>query len=208
MSPTFFCCVVIAAATLSLRNLLPPLPSVLQDPRWGRLQETPGECPVLSAAYAALFVGGFQNTTDPTATGAPSSGTAGASSYVQASSCCKHFAAYSEENWHGLDRFHFDAEVTPQEWADTYLPAFQACIVHGHASGLMCSYNAVNGVPACANPHLLTVRQLHTHTHTHTHTPRPRHGCAHTPSLPSRPHASRALSQATAAPVSSSPTRR
>ena len=129
--------------------------NIVKDPRWGRLQETPGECPVLTAAYAALFVGAFQNTSAP-ATPGSASGAPGSGSYVQASSCCKHFAAYSEENWGGVDRYHFDAQVTAQEWEDTYLPAFQACIVHGRASGLMCSYNAVNGVPACANPRLLT----------------------------------------------------
>ena len=41
----------------------------------------------------------------------------------------------------------------------TYLPAFKACTAE--AQSVMCSYNAVNGVPACANKHLLqqTLRQ-------------------------------------------------
>lgn len=25
--------------------------------------------------------------------------------YIKASSCCKHYAAYSLENWHGIDRY-------------------------------------------------------------------------------------------------------
>ena len=113
--------------------------NIVKDPRWGRLQETPGECPVLAAAYAAHFVGAFQNTSAPS-TPTSTSNAPGSGSYVRASSCCKHFAAYSEENWGGLDRFHFDANVSAHEWEDTYLPAFQACIVHGRASGLMCRW--------------------------------------------------------------------
>ena len=33
---------------------------------------------------------------------------------------------------------------------------FQACVEKGKVSGLMCSYNSVNGVPSCANDWLLT----------------------------------------------------
>jgi xylan 1,4-beta-xylosidase len=44
---------------------------------------------------------------------------------------------------------------------DTYLPAFESCVRRGRASGIMCSYNAVNGVPSCADKMLLekTARQ-------------------------------------------------
>ena len=38
---------------------------------------------------------------------------------------------------------------------DTYLPAFEACVTEGHAQSVMCSYNAVNGVPTCASRDLL-----------------------------------------------------
>lgn len=37
---------------------------------------------------------------------------------------------------------------------DTYLPAFEACVREGVGS-IMCSYNAINGTPACANEWLL-----------------------------------------------------
>ena len=33
----------------------------------------------------------------------------------------------------------------------TYFPAFKACVEEGNAGSIMCSYNAVNGVPSCAN---------------------------------------------------------
>jgi beta-glucosidase-like glycosyl hydrolase len=101
--------------------------------RWGRLQETPGECPTLSSTYAALFVSHFQRT------GLAASSGNNSDKYVRASSCCKHLAAYSEENWGGVDRYHFDSIVSKQEWTDTYEPTFQACVVEANASGLMCS---------------------------------------------------------------------
>ena len=40
----------------------------------------------------------------------------------------------------------------------TYEPAFHACIHEGGARSVMCSYNAVNGVPSCGNAGLLTGR--------------------------------------------------
>jgi len=35
--------------------------------------------------------------------------------------------------------------------ADYYLPSFKGCVQEGHSKGIMCSYNAVNEVPTCAN---------------------------------------------------------
>ncbi|CAH2073220.1 unnamed protein product [Thlaspi arvense] len=52
-------------------------------------------------------------------------------------------------------RYDFNAVVTEQDMEDTYQPPFQSCIRDGKASCLMCSYNAVNGIPACAREDLL-----------------------------------------------------
>ena len=41
--------------------------------------------------------------------------------------------------------------VDEQDLTDTYLPPFQSGVQRGNASGLMCSYNSVNGVPSCGN---------------------------------------------------------
>ena len=46
-------------------------------------------------------------------------------------------------------------QVTEQDMEDTYQPPFESCIKEGHASCLMCAYNQVNGVPACARGDLL-----------------------------------------------------
>ena len=40
----------------------------------------------------------------------------------------------------------------------TYEPAFHACIREGGARSVLCSYNAINGVPSCGNAALLTGR--------------------------------------------------
>lgn len=59
------------------------------------------------------------------------------------------------EQWNGTDRHHFNAIISQQDLVDSYLPSFQACVEEGSVSGVMCSYNAVNGVPSCANTWLL-----------------------------------------------------
>eukprot|EP01052_Picozoa_sp_SAG31_P034754 SAG31_NODE_4103_length_3579_cov_2.836494_2_plen_121_part_00 len=42
------------------------------------------------------------------------------------------------------DRVHFNAIVTDQELAETYLPAFtKGCVAGGRSRSIMCSYNAV-----------------------------------------------------------------
>eukprot|EP01121_Diplochlamys_sp_Union-15-3_P018262 TRINITY_DN661_c0_g1_i1.p1 TRINITY_DN661_c0_g1~~TRINITY_DN661_c0_g1_i1.p1 ORF type:complete len:885 (-),score=214.53 TRINITY_DN661_c0_g1_i1:67-2721(-) len=119
--------------------------NIIRDPRWGRGQETPGEDPFLTSSYVVNFVTGLQNDPmDP--------------NHLKVSSCCKHYAAYDLENWHGMDRYHFNAICTEQDLADTYFPAFHSCVQQGKASGVMCSYNAVNGVPSCASQDLLNNR--------------------------------------------------
>ena len=52
-------------------------------------------------------------------------------------------------------RHDYDAKITQQDLVDSYLLPFQACVEKGKVSGLMCSYNAINGKPSCANDWLL-----------------------------------------------------
>jgi xylan 1,4-beta-xylosidase len=78
--------------------------NIFRDPRWGRGQETPGEDPFTNSEYAAQFVYNFQYE-----------GHHGGTKYLRASACCKHFAAYSLEDWHGMDRYHFNAVVDQQD---------------------------------------------------------------------------------------------
>ena len=69
--------------------------------------------------------------------------------HLQASACCKHFAANSVEKSTEAGATHsrhdFDADVTMQDLVDSFLPGFQSCVEKGRVSGLMCAYNAING---------------------------------------------------------------
>ncbi|KAL2317715.1 hypothetical protein Fmac_031591 [Flemingia macrophylla] len=121
--------------------------NVFRDPRWGRGQETPGEDPFVNGKYSVAFVRGVQGDSFK-------GGKLG--ERLQASACCKHFTAYDLDHWKGIDRFVFDARVTSQDLADTFQPPFESCIEKGRASGIMCAYNRVNGVPNCADYNLLT----------------------------------------------------
>ena len=64
----------------------------------------------------------------------------------------KHYAVHSGPE---SLRHEFNVDVTPHDLEDTYLPAFRATITEAHADSAMCAYNAIDGVPACANTMLL-----------------------------------------------------
>ncbi|KAK9844957.1 hypothetical protein WJX74_009041 [Apatococcus lobatus] len=121
-------------------NVFSPNINIFRDPRWGRGSETYGEDPYLTSQLGVEYVKGLQGND---------------STYLKISATCKHFAAYSLEQEDGITRKAFDAQVSDKDLQETYLPAFEACVREGQAASVMCSYNAVNGVPACANPDLL-----------------------------------------------------
>jgi beta-glucosidase len=72
--------------------------------------------------------------------------------YLRVVSTPKHFAVHD-----GPDtlRHQFNVDPSPHDLEDTYLPAFRAAITEAHAQSVMCAYNAIDGVPACANTMLL-----------------------------------------------------
>jgi beta-glucosidase len=114
-----------------------PNVNIFRDPRWGRGQETYGEDPFLSGRMAVAFVTGLQGD-DPR--------------YYRAISTPKHFAVHSGPE---PTRHFADVDVSKHDQEDTYLPAFRAAVVEGHAGSVMCAYNAINGQPACASEFLL-----------------------------------------------------
>ncbi|XP_031280596.1 probable beta-D-xylosidase 6 [Pistacia vera] len=138
-----------------------PTVNLFRDPRWGRGQESPGEDPMLVSAYAIEYVKSFQS--------GKWDGEGGDDGFVfgekralkgegdetdddeglMLSACCKHLIAYDLEKWKNFSRYSFNAVVTEQDMQDSYEPPFRACVEQGKASCLMCSYNQVNGVPAC-----------------------------------------------------------
>jgi beta-D-xylosidase 4 len=75
---------------------------------------------------------------------------------------CKHYAAYDLERWNGVVRYAFDAIVSMQDLVEYYLPPFKQCARDSNVGSIMCSYNSVNGTPACANDYLMqTVLREH-----------------------------------------------
>lgn len=111
--------------------------NIFRDPRWGRGQETYGECPYLTARMGVAFVQGLQGD-DPR--------------YLKLVATPKHYAVHSGPE---PDRHHFDAQVSERDLQETYLPAFEACVKEGKAVSVMGAYNRTNGEPCCASPTLL-----------------------------------------------------
>ncbi|KAI7747371.1 hypothetical protein M8C21_002292 [Ambrosia artemisiifolia] len=143
-----------------------PTINIFRDPRWGRGQETAGEDPMVASVYAVEYVSGFQGGRVEMVGGGKrggrrrvlidgGGGDGGGDEGLMVSACCKHFTAYDLEKWGAYARYNFNAIVTKQDMQDTYEPPFRSCIQEGKASCLMCSYNAVNGIPACADRSLL-----------------------------------------------------
>lgn len=123
-----------------------PTVNMQRDPRWGRNQEVPGEDPHLTGMYAQNFVNGLQGDPHPNFPKGVDP------NHTMIVATCKHFIANSLENWEGHTRHNFNAIVPLSDMADYYLPSFKTCVMDGKVKGIMCSYNAVNGVPMCANP--------------------------------------------------------
>ena len=111
--------------------------NIFRDPRWGRGQETYGEDPYLTGRMGIAFIRGLQGN-DP--------------HYFETIATAKHFAVHSGPE---SNRHREDVHPSPRDLEDTYLPAFRAAVMEGHVQSVMCVYNAVDGVPGCANRMLL-----------------------------------------------------
>src|SRR5205085_627328 len=60
----------------------------------------------------------------------------------------KHFAAYGQPEG---GREYNTTDMSEQRLWNLYLPPFKAAVDAG-ADTVMCSFNAINGVPGCGNP--------------------------------------------------------
>lgn len=114
-----------------------PNVNIFRDPRWGRGHETFGEDPYLTSRLGVRFVEGIQGHDE---------------NYLKAAACAKHFAVHS-----GPEdvRHSFDAIATKQDMAETYLPAFKACVQEAGVEAVMGAYNRTNGEPCCGSKTLL-----------------------------------------------------
>jgi beta-glucosidase len=126
------------SATVGLKQIYSPMVDVSHDPRWGRIVEGAGEDPYLNSVFAAARVKGTQGNDYA------------ASDKVVASP--KHYVAYGQPEG---GRDYNTTDMSEQRLRNFYLPPFKAAIDAG-ADTVMCSFNAINGVPGCANHHTET----------------------------------------------------
>jgi beta-glucosidase len=114
-----------------------PNVNIFRDPRWGRGQETYGEDPFLTSRLGVAYIEGLQGP-DP--------------ERPKVVATVKHLAVHSGPE---ADRHREDVHVRPRDLVETYLPAFHAAVAEAQVQSLMCAYNAVDGVPACASKMLM-----------------------------------------------------
>ncbi|MER7692506.1 glycoside hydrolase family 3 N-terminal domain-containing protein [Streptomyces sp. NPDC097610] len=112
---------------------LSPVLDVVRDYRWGRVEETLGEDPYLVGTTATAYVCGLES--------------AGIIATL------KHFAGYSASKG---ARNHAPVSMGRREFADVILPPFEMALREGGARSVMNSYSDVDGMPAGADPSLLT----------------------------------------------------
>jgi beta-glucosidase len=126
------------SAAVGLKQTYAPMVDVSHEPRWGRISEAAGEDPYLNSVLGAARVKGSQG------------GDYSRPDKLAASP--KHLAAYGEPE---AGRDYATTDMSPARLRNFYLPPFKAAIDAG-ADTTMCSFNAINGVPGCANEDLMT----------------------------------------------------
>jgi len=126
------------ANNLGVRWTFAPMLDIARDPRWGRITEGAGEDPFVGAAFARARVRGFQGQDY----GAPD----------KILACAKHWVAYGAAEG---GRDYNTTDLSEQTLREIYFPPFKAAVDAGVGT-LMSSFNAINGVPASANPFTLT----------------------------------------------------
>jgi beta-glucosidase len=115
-----------------------PMVDIARDPRWGRIIESNGEDVYLSSAMARAWVKGYQQDD--------------LSKPDSVAVSVKHFAAYGAAI---AGRDYNAADMSELTLRQIYLEPYHAAVEAGAAT-LMSSFNSLNGVPATANPFILT----------------------------------------------------
>jgi beta-glucosidase len=121
------------SAAVGIKQIYSPMVDVSHEPRWGRISEAAGEDPYLNSVMAAARVKGAQGS-DP-------------SSSTKVLTSMKHFVAYGQPEG---GREYNTTDMSRQRLWNFYFPPFKAAVDAGAVTA-MCSFNALNGVPGCAN---------------------------------------------------------
>jgi beta-glucosidase len=119
------------------RLALAPVLDVARDPRWGRVEETYGEDPMLAGTLGVAYVRGLQ--TEDLRQGVMATG--------------KHFLAYAMSeggrNWAPV-------HLGPRELREVYAEPFAAAIREAGLVAMMNSYASVDGLPCAGSHEILT----------------------------------------------------
>src|SRR5215208_8251349 len=126
------------SAAVGLKQIYSPMVDVSHEPRWGRISEAGGEDPYLNSVFAAARVKAAQGRDY--------------SAPDKVVTSVKHYAAYGQPEG---GREYGITDMSEQRLRNLYLPPFKAAVDAG-SDTVMCSFNAINGVPGCANRHTET----------------------------------------------------
>lgn len=113
-----------------IRQVLSPVINIASDVRWGRVEETYGEDPVLTSAMAVAYVSAFENKNIITTP--------------------KHMIANVGDGGRDSYPIYFDERLLNE----IFFPPFEACFNAGTRS-VMTSYNSLNGISCSSNSWLL-----------------------------------------------------
>ncbi len=111
-----------------------PMADITNDPRWGRIMESPSEDLLITKNYTDAIVRGFQNDSD-----------------YSLASCVKHIAGYGLSEG-GRDYETCDASSIAMY--NKYLVGYKAAIDAG-CKMVMTSFNVYDYIPSTVNEHLL-----------------------------------------------------
>ena len=130
------------SAALGISHGMGPGLELARDPRWGRVEETYGECPYLSSRLCVAFVKGIQG--DDAWRGIPPDRIATVAYWTCGSSTPSG----------GLNTAA--CSVGERELRSLYFMPHEASIKEGHLTSVMASYNTTDGIPSHANRWALT----------------------------------------------------
>jgi beta-glucosidase len=120
-------------------QVLAPVVDLLQDPRWGRSEETLGEDPYLIAELAKAEVKAYQGD-----------------SYIlgpdKVAATLKHFGVHGRSEGGTNVAPSLVDELTMRQY---FFPSFKSCVQDAKVMSVMPCYNEVTGVPAHSNVRIL-----------------------------------------------------
>ncbi len=121
--------------------VLSPVVDIVRDPRWGRIEETFGECPYLVAELGVAAVEGLQGPGkfDRLADG-------------------KVYATLKHMTGHGQPESGVNvgpAQLSQRELREYFFPPFREIVKRTSIASVMPSYNEIDGVPSHANTWLI-----------------------------------------------------